>query len=91
MRVGRLALVDYAAPGSAALEKQVDRASVRSRALLLRNHGSLVAAPTLESAVDAAEEIEQTARLYLLLHGRSASYLHDDAVTELRRSFPSAH
>ncbi|MGW6458437.1 3-oxo-tetronate 4-phosphate decarboxylase [Streptomyces sp. NPDC055078] len=89
MRVGRLPLIDYAAPGSDALNEHVTRASQQSRALLLRNHGSLAAALTLESAVDAVEEIEETARLYLLLEGRSTAYLEDEAVAELHRRFPS--
>ncbi len=88
MRVGRLPLIDYATPGSAALEEQVSRASERSRAVLLRNHGSLATALTLESAVDAVEEIEETARLYLLLEGRSAAYLGEEAVAELHLRFP---
>lgn len=88
MRVGRLPLIDYATPGSAALEEQVSRTSERSRSVLLRNHGSLAAAPTLESAVDAVEEIEETARLYLLLEGRSPAYLGEEAVAELHRRFP---
>jgi 3-dehydro-4-phosphotetronate decarboxylase len=52
------------------------------------NHGSLAAAPSLESAVDVAEEIEETARLYLLLEGRSPAYLREEAVAELHRRFP---
>lgn len=88
MRVGWLPLVDYATPGSAALEELVSLASKRSRSILLRHHGSLSAAPTLESAVDAVEEIEETARIYLLLHGRSATYLDEESVAELHRRFP---
>jgi ribulose-5-phosphate 4-epimerase/fuculose-1-phosphate aldolase len=88
MRVGRLPLIDYAAPGSAALEEQVSRAAKRSRSVLLRNHGSLAASTSLESAVDAVEEIEETARLYLLLEGRSPAYLGEEAVAELHRRFP---
>jgi ribulose-5-phosphate 4-epimerase/fuculose-1-phosphate aldolase len=88
MRVGRLPLIDYATPGSAELEEQVSRASERSRSVLMRNHGSLAAAPSLEGAVDAVEEIEETARLYLLLAGRSPAYLGKEAVAELHRRFP---
>lgn len=88
MRVGRLPLIGYAPPGSAELEEQVARASQRSRSVLMRNHGSLAAAPSLESAVDAVEEIEETARLYLLLEGRSPAYLGEEAVAELHRRFP---
>jgi ribulose-5-phosphate 4-epimerase/fuculose-1-phosphate aldolase len=90
MRVGRLPLIDYAPPGSAALEQQVSVAAERSRAMLLRNHGSLATALTLESAVDAVEEIEETARLYLLLEGHSPTYLGDEAVADLHRRFPIA-
>lgn len=88
MRAGRLPLTDYAAPGSDELADQVSRASKRSRSVLMRNHGSLAAAPTLESAVDAVEEIEETARLYLLLAGRSPAYLGEEAVADLYRRFP---
>jgi ribulose-5-phosphate 4-epimerase/fuculose-1-phosphate aldolase len=89
MRVGRLLVIEYAAPGSTELEQHVARASERSRALLMRNHGSLAAATSLEGAVDAVEEIEETARLYLLLKGRSPAYLGEEAVAELHRRFPS--
>jgi ribulose-5-phosphate 4-epimerase/fuculose-1-phosphate aldolase len=90
MRVGRLPLIEYAAPGSVELEKQVSRASEHSRSVLMRNHGSLAAAASLESAVDAVEEIEETARLYLLLEGRrSPAYLGEEDVADLHRRFPS--
>lgn len=87
MRVGRLPLTDYATPGSPELEEQVSRASERSRSVLMRNHGSLAAAPSLESAVDAVEDIEETARLFLLLDGRSPAYLGEEAVADLHRRF----
>ena len=85
MRVGRLPLIDYAHPGSEQLESLVACAAAQSRCILLRNHGSLAAATTLEAAVDAVEEIEETARLFLLLEGRSPRYLDDAAAAELRR------
>jgi ribulose-5-phosphate 4-epimerase/fuculose-1-phosphate aldolase len=88
MRVGRLPVVDYAAPGSAELKDAFAQASEHSRAVLLRHHGSLVTASTLDGAVDAVEEIEETARLHLLLEGRSPKYLEKDAVTDLHRRFP---
>jgi ribulose-5-phosphate 4-epimerase/fuculose-1-phosphate aldolase len=90
MRVGRLPLVEYAAPGSDGLEAAVAGAAERSRCVLLRNHGSLAAAPTLEAAVDAVEEIEETARLFLLLEGRGGSYLSEEDVADLRGRFPAA-
>ena len=70
MRVGRLPLVPYFAPGDPALSLAVEEMARHHHAMLLANHGSVVAADDLLSAADAAEEIEETARLALLLHNR---------------------
>lgn len=67
MRVGRLPLLPYFAPGDPALSVAVEEAAREHHAMLLANHGSLVVADDLPSAADAAEEIEETARLWLLL------------------------
>ncbi|ASN19997.1 aldolase [Arthrobacter sp. YN] len=90
MRAGRLPVVDYAAPGSTALQEAVARASERSRAVLLRHHGTLATAATLDGAVDAVEEIEETARLHLLLERHSPRYLSEHDVADLRQRFPQA-
>jgi 3-dehydro-4-phosphotetronate decarboxylase len=71
MRVGRLPLVPYFAPGDPALGNAVGETARQHQAMLLANHGSVVAGDDLLSAADAAEEIEETARLSLLLHDRS--------------------
>lgn len=65
MRVGRLPLVPYLRPGDPDLGRAV--VAARSRCVLLAHHGSVAAAPALEAAVDAVEEIEETARIALLL------------------------
>jgi 3-dehydro-4-phosphotetronate decarboxylase len=70
MRVGRVARVPYARPGDPSLADHVARLASRHRALLLANHGPVVAGPDLASAVAAAEELEETARLFFLLEGR---------------------
>lgn len=67
MRVGRLPLVGYLRPGDPGLGAAV--VAARSPCVLLAHHGSVAAAPTLEAAVDAVEEIEDTARIALLLRG----------------------
>ena len=67
MRVGRLPLVPYFAPGDPSLSIAVEEMARRHHAMLLANHGSLVVAEDLLSAADAAEEIEETARLWLML------------------------
>jgi ribulose-5-phosphate 4-epimerase/fuculose-1-phosphate aldolase len=77
MRVGRLPLVPYAKPGSDELVEAVRAHAGLSRALLLANHGPIVAAESLAQAVAAAEEIEETAKLALLLRGLPVRELGD--------------
>lgn len=89
MRVGSLPLVPYYPPGDKALAEAVGKLADRHHAVLLANHGPVVAGTNLSAAMDAIEELEETARLYLLLRGQSIRTLTDDQVAELRRRFPS--
>ena len=89
MRVGALALVPYYPPGDAALAQAVGRLAGRHHAVLLANHGPVVAGSSLSAAVDAVEELEATAKLYLLLRGERVRPLDAAQVAELRRRFPS--
>lgn len=71
MRVGKLPLVPYCPPGDTALAEAV---AVRARdchAVLLANHGPVVAGKTLREAQYATEELEETAKLFLLLDGKA--------------------
>jgi ribulose-5-phosphate 4-epimerase/fuculose-1-phosphate aldolase len=88
MRVGKLPLVPYYAPGDKALGDAVGRMAAKHSAVLLANHGPVVAGSSLPAAVDAMEELEETARLYLLLHGRPTRYLNADQIADLKRRFP---
>jgi 3-dehydro-4-phosphotetronate decarboxylase len=90
MRVGKLPLVPYFAPGDMALGEAVGRLAARHSAMLLANHGPVVAGSSLSAAVDAIEELEETARLYLLLHNRPTRYLTPDQIADLKRRFPPA-
>lgn len=69
MRIGRLPLLPYHAPGDDALEDLAERTARDHVALLLSNHGPVVAGTTLSAAMDALEELEETAKLFLLLRG----------------------
>jgi ribulose-5-phosphate 4-epimerase/fuculose-1-phosphate aldolase len=84
MRVGRLPLVPYGPPGDESLARGVRERARKSHALLLANHGPIVAAPTLAQAAAAAEEIEETAKLLLLTHGLPTRLLTAQQVDELR-------
>lgn len=88
MRVGTLPLVPYYPPGDKDLAEAVGRLAGRHHAVLLANHGPVVAGTGLSAATDAVEELEETARLYLILHGRPIRTLTDSQVVELRRRFP---
>jgi ribulose-5-phosphate 4-epimerase/fuculose-1-phosphate aldolase len=89
MRVGRLPLVPYFAPGDAKLAEAVRGYAGRHHALLLANHGPVVAGTSLATAADAIEELEATARLYLLLRDAPCRELTAAQVAELRRRYPA--
>jgi ribulose-5-phosphate 4-epimerase/fuculose-1-phosphate aldolase len=88
MRVGKLPLVPYFPPGDSELAEAVRRMSARHHCLLLANHGPVVAGSSLEEAVYATEELEETARLFLLLRGQDFQPLNPADVTELEGRFP---
>jgi ribulose-5-phosphate 4-epimerase/fuculose-1-phosphate aldolase len=75
MRVQALPLTEYCAPGDQRLADLVGALASTNAAMLLANHGPVVAASTPQAAVDVAEEIEHTAKLFLLLHGQKTSTL----------------
>lgn len=83
MRVGRLPLLPYFAPGDSALSIAVEEMARSHHAMLLANHGSVVAADDLDSAADAAEEIEETARLWLMLRDQPTRPLTSAQLTAL--------
>ena len=85
MRVGRLPLVPYGRPGDPALADAVRRRARESHALLLANHGPIVAGASLDAAASACEEIEETAKLVLLLKGSPARLLTPEQVAALRQ------
>jgi ribulose-5-phosphate 4-epimerase/fuculose-1-phosphate aldolase len=89
MQVGRLALVPYFPPGDPALADAVGKLANKHHAVLLANHGPVVAGSTLDAAVNAIEELEQTAQLVLLLHNRPTRLLTPEQVAELNNRFPT--
>lgn len=84
MRIGRLALAPYARPGSAELAAAVASRAAGHRAVLLANHGPIFAAETLAQAVAAIEEIEEAAKLQILLEGRPIRTLTPNEIADLR-------
>ena len=89
MRVGTLPLIPYYRPGDRALAEAVRRVAAKHRAVLLANHGPVVSGKSLDDAVDSAEELEQTAKLALLLGERPVSMLTPAQIADLETAFPS--
>ena len=88
MRVGRLPLVPFFRPGDARLAAAVRARAAEYPAVLLANHGPVVAGPSLRTAADAIEELEATAQLFLILRGQPTRFLTPDQVAEVRAAFP---
>jgi ribulose-5-phosphate 4-epimerase/fuculose-1-phosphate aldolase len=89
MRVGRVARVPYFRPGNADAAGTISQLAVSHRALLLANHGPVVSGPDLDTAVSAAEELEETAKLFFILGDRPQWRLGPAEIDELRRVFGS--
>ncbi|MBC7513664.1 MAG: aldolase [Herminiimonas sp.] len=88
MKIGRLPLVPYHRPGDPALAGAIGALAGTHRALLLANHGPVVSGATLEAAMYAAEELEETAKLFLLLRGQNPRLLDADEIAALNAAFP---
>ena len=89
MRIGKLPLIPYFPPGDVNLAKAVREMASDHHAVLLANHGPVVAGSSLEDAVYATEELEETAKLFLALQGMKTRPLSEEQVGELRRRFPT--
>ena len=87
MRVGRVALVPYSRPGDTSAAAAIRELAATHRAVLLANHGPVVAGRDLETAVSAAEELEETARLVFLLEGRPHRPLTPEQIADVQRVF----
>jgi len=89
MKIGKLPLVPYFPPGDLDLAKAVRELATEHHAVLLANHGPVVAGKSLESAVYATEELEETAKLFLLLRNEKTRFLTPNQVAVLQDRFPS--
>jgi ribulose-5-phosphate 4-epimerase/fuculose-1-phosphate aldolase len=87
MKIGRLPLVAYHRPGDPRLADVVRGLAARHAAVLLANHGPVVSGASLDEAVNAAEELEETAKLFLLLRGQPVRTLTPEQLRELAAAF----
>ncbi|MBY3169386.1 3-oxo-tetronate 4-phosphate decarboxylase [Rhizobium laguerreae] len=95
MRAGETALVPYYRPGDPAVADAIRGLAGKYSSVLLANHGPVVAGDSLEAAVFATEELEETAKLYLLLRNLNPRFLSPAQVADLVNTFgldlPSHH
>jgi ribulose-5-phosphate 4-epimerase/fuculose-1-phosphate aldolase len=87
MRVGKVPVVRYTRPGSADVAPLIEAVAPGHAAVLLQNHGPVVSAASLDSAVFAIEELEEAARLAILTRGMPLRLLDQDQIADLDRHF----
>ncbi|MBV9489956.1 MAG: aldolase [Verrucomicrobia bacterium] len=87
MKIGRLPLVPYHRPGDPKLGEVIRGLAGKHSAVLLANHGPVVSGTSLEAAVYAIEELEETAKLFLLLRNVPTHPLDPAQIEELRSVF----
>ncbi len=84
MRVGKTALIPYHKPGDPMIGDAIKGLAGKYTSVLLANHGPVMAGKSLEAAVYATEELEETAKLHLLTRGLNPRMLTADQITELQ-------
>lgn len=87
MRVGQVPVVPSTLPGSQAVKTLIEALAVRHPAVLLQNHGPVVAGVSLDAAVFALEELEEAAKLAIILRGMAVRHLDAGAIAELDQHF----
>jgi ribulose-5-phosphate 4-epimerase/fuculose-1-phosphate aldolase len=83
MRVGQVKLIPYVRPGDPKMGDMIRALGGKFTAVLLANHGPVVAGADLLSAVHAAEELEETAKLVITLSGQRSRSLTKEQIDEL--------
>ena len=87
MKIGRLPLIPYYRPGDPMLGQAIQGLARKHCAVLLANHGPVVSGTSLEAAVYATEELEETAKLFLLLRNAPTRPLDEQQIDELNSVF----
>ncbi|MET1414458.1 3-oxo-tetronate 4-phosphate decarboxylase [Roseibium sp. HPY-6] len=87
MLLGKVRLLPFFVPGDPAMGEAVRGLAGKRSAVLLANHGPVVAGKDLEAAVNAMEELEATAKLALLLRGTQATALEPAQINRIVERF----
>lgn len=87
MKLGKVKLLPYFMPGDPAMGEAVRGLAGKRSAVMLSNHGPVVAGKDVEAACNAIEELEETARLAVMMRGIESRQLAEPQVKELVTKF----
>ncbi len=87
MQLGKVKLLPFFLPGDPAMGEAVRGLAGKRSAVMLANHGPVVAGKDVEAACNAIEELENTARLAMMMRGVTARALTDDQVKAVVTAF----
>ena len=87
MKLGRVKLLPFFMPGDPAMGDAVRSLAGKRSAVMLANHGPVVAGKDVEAACNAIEELEDTARLAIMMRGIDARMLTQEQVSGLVSRF----
>ena len=87
MKLGRVKLLPFFMPGDPAMGDAVRGLAGKRSAVMLANHGPVVAGKDIEAACNAIEELEDTARLAMMTRGLSPRGLSQSDVQRLVTTF----
>lgn len=87
MKLGKVKLLPFFLPGDPAMGEAVRGLAGKRSAVMLANHGPVVAGKDVQAACNAIEELEDTARLAMMTRGLGPRFLIDDQVSALVTKF----
>ena len=87
MKLGKVALLPFFRPGDPLMGKAIRGLAGKRSAVMLANHGPVVAGKDVEAACNAIEELEDTARLALLMRGVNAQMLNAAQIKDIVTHF----
>ena len=87
MKLGKVKLLPFYLPGDPAMGEAVRGLAGKRSAVMLANHGPVVAGKDVEAACNAIEELEDTARLALMMRGFDAQSLSQEQVAQIVTKF----
>jgi len=90
MKLGKVTLLPFFLPGDPAMGAAVRGLAGKRSAVMLANHGPVVAGRDVEAACNAIEELEDTARLALMTRGMSPQGLSEAQVQQVVTRFDVA-